>query len=56
MHRLDFSKARRSPRQNLIPTPDGFLELVEVSRKLNNSRNRSLLLQEPAEASSPTLL
>ena len=40
----------------LIPAPAGSLELVEVSRKLNNSRNEGPEVQEPAEAPTPTLL
>jgi putative SOS response-associated peptidase YedK len=34
----------------LLPAPEGLLELVEVSRKLNNPRNEGPEVQEPAAA------
>jgi putative SOS response-associated peptidase YedK len=34
----------------VLPAPEGLLELVEVSRKLNNPRNEGPEVQEPAAA------
>jgi putative SOS response-associated peptidase YedK len=39
----------------LAPAPDNLLDIVEVSRKLNNSRNEGPEVQEPVVA-APTLL
>jgi putative SOS response-associated peptidase YedK len=38
----------------LAPAPEGYLDIIEVSRKLNNPRNEGPQVQEPV--GSPTLL
>jgi putative SOS response-associated peptidase YedK len=40
----------------LAPAPDDLLDIVEVSRKLNNSRNEGPEVQEPAAPAQPSLL
>jgi putative SOS response-associated peptidase YedK len=39
----------------LAPAPDDLLDIVEVSRKLNNSRNEGPELQEPVATQPPLL-
>jgi putative SOS response-associated peptidase YedK len=40
----------------LAPAPDGLLDIVEVSRQVNNSRNEGPEVQEPAAPAQPSLL
>lgn len=48
------SGSSREVSELLLPAPEDLLELVEVSRKLNNPRNEGPEVQEPA--GTPTLL
>jgi putative SOS response-associated peptidase YedK len=40
----------------LAPAPDDLLDIVEVSRQVNNSRNEGPEVQEPAAPAQPSLL
>ncbi len=47
------SGSSREVSELLLPAPEGLLELVEVSRKLNNPRNEGPEVQEPVAAQTP---